>query len=488
MVQIAFYFIIGIAITNTFIDNVAWNVTVQCCLSAIFAVILFVLYKLKTKYAFSTATAMFCIVLGSTLFLIRYNFIRYAIPNNKHHIQGEVTDMPQKKAKTIEVKIKTSNDATVIAYLEPKDTIKIGDSIELNSDFGTSSTCVLDNKDSAFMDYHKYLFYQGISATCYAKTGAWNIQSKSSKTSIYSQLHSLQQQMGEIYHEAGFNGNEGAIIEAMTTGAKQSLSKHLRQQFSNSGVSHVLALSGFHLSIIYMLLEVFFFTKFVTIKWKAVSRIMITVCIWAFVIIAGAPPSLVRAAIMCSVMILTQISGRNVKPLDSLSLTAIVMLCGNPLLLFDVGFQLSFLSMLGLVTFGHKLNGIIKVRSILLQKAIACFSTTVVCSIFTLPLVGYYFGIIPILSVVSNFIVSLLAFALLMFAVIWWGLFFIPTLQVYVGWLLMGSASLMDIVTHYISSIECATICWQPNKIGVTLCYSLIYVLYLLIKRFQPKA
>ena len=181
----------------------------------------------------------------------------------------------------------------------------------------------------------------------------------------------------------------------------------MRNHYSRAGVSHVLALSGFHLSVVYMLLQLLLFAWVGSDKWRKVARSVSIFTIWAFVAIADFPPSLVRAAIMFSLLLLSQIVRRRVNTVDVLCVTVMAMLCVNPFMLLDVGFELSVLSMLGLLTMGNWLferwmnkrrtmsregwtrRMVIKVTDFVVSSAI----TTMVCSMMTLPLVSYYFGI-----------------------------------------------------------------------------------------------
>ena len=287
---------------------------------------------------------------------------------------------------------------------------------------------------------------------------------------------------------------------AMTTGNKSELSKELRNQYSRAGVSHVLALSGFHLSVVYMLLQFILFAWIGTDKWRKVARGLSIVAIWAFVAVAGCPPSLVRAAIMFSILLLAQIVRRRVNSVDVLCVTVMLMLCLNPFMLLDVGFELSVLSMLGLLTMGTWLFGwwteqrrkigrdgwLKRMAGKVADFVMGSVITTVVCSMMTLPLVSYYFGIVPVLSVGSNLVMSLLATALMAVAVVWWMVSWQPLLSAWVGTGVMGVAAMMNGVTSWFSSIDFAVIPWRANGWGLAMWYSLIVLLLIYGARYLP--
>lgn len=480
----------------------------------LFFISLIVLRRKETRRAFVFATCIFSFFLGVTLFQIKTEKVRSASPLSAHSFKGVITSTPQQKKKTVAVEMKLSNDASVMAYLQPKDSsssLHIGDTIVGYSRMGFEPTWDVPKNISpserALISYRKWLFHRGINATCYVDNSNWQSVEGETHGFSLSDLHSLQEKMCETYRENGlgydeteFDGNGNAIIEAMTTGSRANLTKEMRDNFSKSGVSHILALSGFHLSIIYAFLQILMMVWLVPLVWKRWLRLLTLICIWTFAFIAGMPASLVRASIMISIMIIADLLGRNSKPLNSLSLAALIMLLWKPFSLLDVGFQLSFLSMLGLSTVGQYMFGIssrwlrnnIYINKVwglrsLLTFIIGMAITTFVCSLFTFPAVAYYFGSIPVIGLVSNLVISLLATLLLWCSVLWWILFPILPVRTFIGNIMSSIASMMDNFTAQIASLSWSTIEWQPNFVSVLLCYLLLFVLmklsYLLLKK-----
>lgn len=486
MRYVLLYIILGIYVSDMLAGTVDWALSGLVCVMGVLFVALCVLHRYSALFTFSVAVALFSFLFGFTIYTIRYERVRHAMPVDTAVIYGEVVETPQSKTRTDAVKIRTDEDALVLCYLESADSLAIGDFIRAVTPYGLSPTCMQDNKDTVFAVYYNYLFYQGVSATCYVPEGSWQLTGRGG-SGIYMWLRSLQNYISDRYDDAGFTGDEGAVIRAMTVGDKNGMSKSLRQQFSSAGVSHVLALSGFHLSVIYMILDFFIITALMPVAWKWMSTLFIVACIVSYVMIAGAPPSLVRAVIMYSIMLATRMFLRKVHPLDSLVFSAAVMLIADPLLLFSVSFQLSFLSMFGLITVSRSVYGVMKTTNVILRKIVASVSSTVVCSVFTLPLVAFYFGVIPTLSIVSNLLVCLLATVLMFTAVAWWLSFFCSALQSVVGWLLMTVSSFITFITEQIASVEWSTIEWHPDKFGVFLCYALLLIVWLLVRRINPQ-
>lgn len=485
MRYVLLYIICGIYVADRFFGVVDRSLPILLLAMGTLVLVMCVLHRCRTLFAFPVAVALFSLVLGSALYIIRYDSVRHAVPMDLATVRGEVVETPVQKTKTRAVRIRTDGGALVLCYLTSADSLAIGDSICAATPYGLSPTCVLDNPDTVFAGYRSYLFYQGVSATCNVPEGAWRLTGRGGG-SVYSRLRSLQNHISDRYDKAGFTGDEGAVIRAMTVGDQNGMSKSLRRQFSSAGVSHVLALSGFHLSVIYMILDLFLISVLRPLRWGWVSVFSAVLCIAAYVMIAGAPPSLVRAAVMYSIMLATRLIYRTVLSLDSLVFSAAVMLVADPLLLFSVSFQLSFLSMLGLITVSGTVYGMMSTPNVVLRKIAASVSSTVICSVFTFPLVGYYFGIIPTLSIVSNLLVCLLATALMFLAAAWWLLFFSGALQSCAGWLMMSVSSLITSITEHIASVDWATVEWRPDRLGVFLCYALLLAVWLLVRRVNP--
>lgn len=447
------------------------------------AVAIFLLHNRRQSVAFAMAVSLFSGTLGALLFLRQFDGIRYGVAAGTQHLTGVIADQPQRKAKTWAVRVHTDSGADVLAYLSPDAVPEKGDSIELFACYGAEPTCLADNPDTAFADYHNYLFYSGISATAYSPSGMWRVTGHRRPSGLKSRLEAVQTAMTEMYREAGFRGEEGAIITAMTTGDRSQLSKPMRQQYSRAGVAHILALSGFHLGIIYVILQSVFVTLPLGIRWRNCLRLVIIAALVAFTIVAGSPPSLVRAAIMFTVMMIASLLQRDNLSLNSLSLAALVMLCYQPMMLFDVGFQLSFLSMLGLTLAYRPLVDVVHIRCSLLHRLWSVVVTTVVCTVFTLPLVTYYFGYFSLMSLVSNLVVPLLAIAMMWLTVAWWALVFLPSVQTFIGDALTFVVHQMNDFTHWASSVPWAVVPFRSNLLGVVLEYVVMLALTALLVR-----
>ncbi len=125
------------------------------------------------------------------------------------------------------------------------------------------------------------------------------------------------------------------------------MDQEIRTSFGATGAMHVLAVSGLHIGIIAQVL-LFLFQFFSKLISRRNAVIFIVILLWIYALLTGFSPSVVRAVFMFSVLILAQEAGGNYSPINTLFFTAFILLLINPLVIYDIGFQLSYLAMLGI--------------------------------------------------------------------------------------------------------------------------------------------
>ncbi len=188
------------------------------------------------------------------------------------------------------------------------------------------------------------------------------------------------------------------IFEALTFGEEGNLSAEWKEKLNLSGTRHLAAVSGMNITIISFLLSGFLLSLGL---WRQQAATISLIVIWLFILMIGAPASALRAGLMVSVVFLAQLWGRQNAGERSLVFAAVILLYENPLILkFDVGFQLSFLAMAGLIYW----QPFFKER--LLKNMPDFFkvnlATTFAAQVFTLPLLIYNFGYVSLVSPLTN--------------------------------------------------------------------------------------
>lgn len=202
-------------------------------------------------------------------------------------------------------------------------------------------------------DYASYLLIHQVSGTLYVRPGEWKTLRAARVAHLTDRLQRFRQTLTDRYSQY-FSVDDAAILSALTLGDKAYLTDDVREVFTDTGTSHILALSGLHLSILFALLNLFVLRHVRHRRWRLVLNLLALLFLWTFVVLAGVPVSLVRAACMFSLMQagLALQHTRNAS-LNHLSTAALVILLIDPLSLFDVSFQLSFSAVAGILLFNQ---------------------------------------------------------------------------------------------------------------------------------------
>lgn len=284
----------------------------------------------------------------------------------------------------------------------------------------------------------------------------------------------------ERFADGGVDGDAYAVVAAMSLGDKSALTRDLKDTYSVSGASHVLALSGLHLGIIYMLLSVLLPRR----RWPALSQLLIILFIWAFVFLVGMSVSVVRSAIMLTVYGLLSIGNRDKMSINALAFTAIVMLMWNPAWLFDVGFQMSFLAVFAILLFVPLFDDVFSAEYLMAHRWIKRIWGLVVVScsaqLGVAPLIAFYFGRFSTYFLLTNFIVIPAAMAILWLSLV---VLLFPSL----AYILLYIVQCLNAILSRITAIPGASIDnLHPSVLQVMLIYVLIFCSYLLIERIKP--
>lgn len=225
---------------------------------------------------------------------------------------------------------------------------------------------------------------------------------------------------------------EASVAKALLLGDKSTLSTETRQSFSSAGAMHVLAISGLHVGII-MYLLFFVLKRFSRVISRRAAVIISLVFIWIFVGVTGASPSVVRAALMFSVLLIGQQSGRMGSNLNTLFFSAFVLLLIDPLLIFDIGFQLSYCAMLGIFLYFDRISSLLKIRSKFFKVAWDGTALGIAAQVFTIPLMLYYFHQFPNYFWLTNLGVMLVAGLILGLGMLFFAFKFVPFVNTFLA-------------------------------------------------------
>ncbi|MDR0332524.1 MAG: ComEC family competence protein [Dysgonamonadaceae bacterium] len=254
-------------------------------------------------------------------------------------------------------------------------------------------------------NYPRFLKRKGVSATSFVPAANWQQVDEKPPFSIVNLAMKARNKLLSIYQDLGISGNEFGVLAALTLGYREELSQDLRASYQAAGVAHVLAVSGMHVGIIFIVLD--FMLGFMNRKRS--TRILKALIIITFLLfysfITGLPPSVVRSAMMLSIVVISRVVSRKTDTYNTVFLCAFFMLIYNPYYLFDIGFQMSYLAVLGIVFYQSKFQDIWKTRNKLLKPLWALLTVSLAAQLVTTPLSLYYFNYFPNYFWISNIII-----------------------------------------------------------------------------------
>jgi competence protein ComEC len=191
------------------------------------------------------------------------------------------------------------------------------------------------------------------------------------------------------------------LMQAMLIGDEANLDPELRQAYSETGIVHIIAISGSHITFFFLIIS-FLLGWIRHNRWKWLKYLTAIPLIWTYVIMSGAPPSAVRAALMFSVFALGLAFEKQPNNLNQLLAAAFMLLLVNPNWLYAIGFQLSFLAVLSLVLFYKPIHKLYQPTNKVVKGVWAAIAASLAAEILTAPLAVYYFHLFPLLFVVAN--------------------------------------------------------------------------------------
>lgn len=195
--------------------------------------------------------------------------------------------------------------------------------------------------------------------------------------------------------QAGLHSDARAIVPALLLGRREEVTSDTRQAYSSSGAAHLLALSGLHLGILYGLLHLLVLRRLRHSQWRWFALPPLLLLVWGYVLLAGMPLSLVRAAVMCTAVMIATLAHRALSPMHALALSAWVILAVSPGSLFSLSGQLSFLAVLFILAARPQRVGGHKRQNRIVQGIVVSAAAW----LGTAPLAAYHFHTLPLLAI-----------------------------------------------------------------------------------------
>lgn len=414
----------------------------------------FIRGNIRANYTYSIFTFIGFFVLGYMWTLGKSelsnpNHFDQYVDGKVQPISGMISEMPVKKGEKVKFTLKVewlklaakpmSTVGNILVYL-PKDSIseslKYGDRILVT---GVIREINSPSNPHAF-NYQQYLHYKNIHYQLFPKLDGWHPLGENKANQILKTAFQLRLRFIETLRKYLPEENQFAVGSALILGYKDEITEDIRDAYAGTGAMHVLAVSGLHVGLIFLILTIFLKIFPFHQTWWRVLRIFILLAgIWSFALITGASPSVLRASTMFSFVII----GMNLKQpsniYNTLAGSAVLLLFYNPFLLMNVGFQMSYLAVVGIVYFQPKIARKWIIRNRVGNYFWQLVAVSIAAQLMTLPLSLYYFHQFPCFFWLSGLIVVPAAGVILGLGI---GIFIfepiIPTIANCLGFLLNG--------------------------------------------------
>lgn len=372
-------------------------------------VLIYFLIPKQKSYAlcwlFGLGILFFLFSLTTEYYKHRANQISHNFPQTANSYIGEVIDLPQQKRRSVacEVRLTYPVDKKVMLYLEidsSSNYLLPGDELLFRAHIQPFKN--LGNPDE--FDYEEFMYNKGFSGNAYVSSESW-VKTGRRSNSIRAKALRLRARVLGVYKNFGLDDDAYSFISALTLGYKANLSDHLKYAFRASGTSHVLAVSGLHVGIIYIVILSLF--SFLGNRGKAfiLKQLLVLLCLWGYVFITGLPVSVVRSAIMLSLVSVGNILNKKGLTYNTLAIAAFILLIINPFYLFDVGFQLSFAAVVSILFFQPKFSKLYSPKNKAAGYIWSLFTVSLAAQLGVFPLTLYYFGTFPIYFFITNLLV-----------------------------------------------------------------------------------
>jgi competence protein ComEC len=342
-----------------------------------------------------------------------------------------------------------TNEKMLVYFEKGEDSKKLqpGDNIVFN---GSPKT--IQNAGNPYeFDYKKYLERRKIFRQLYLPAEEWKKINTKASFSLIIVAEQFRDRLLDIYRAQGLGEDQFKILSALTLGYKRNLDPEIKTVFSSSGAMHVLAVSGLHVGIIYgVFLFLLGFLK--QRKTGKVFFVAITLfCLWAYAFVTGLSPSVERAATMFSLLVIGESLKRRINIYNSLAASALLLLLINPNNLFEVGFQLSYAAVFGIVFLQPRIAKLLIIKNKVIRFFWLLLTVSIAAQITTFPLTLYYFNQFPTYFWLTNLLV-------------------IPAVSILIP---LGLALLFFAKIPFLSTIIS------------TLANQLIYIIYFILKKIE---
>lgn len=416
MLRLVLPFIIGVVVSafalEMFTPNLNWILYALIGVCAISVVLVITSFNGRKPYLFGMVLWPVMLVLGSllTVSVSDYVFPDYLAPNalEKQVFVVEVCEQPRIRINSVEVIANVTDSGgntygKVLFYFDLDSTartVKYGQQLVLRS--AIDRVRPQGNPDE--FNYTRYLRFHNILFRGFVRSGDWELLSEG-YSGIIGWFYDARTFLVGKLKESGLEGDELAVASALILGFRDNLDKELMSAYAGAGATHVLAVSGLHVGIVYLIIN--FFLRFMDrnnyLRW--LKTFLLVVLLVGYAALTGFSASVSRAALMFTFVALGKAINRDTNIFNTLAASAFGLMLYDPMIVMQVGFQLSYAAVFGIVIIQPKLMELKSFENRWLDWAWSISCVSIAAQVATFPLGLLYFHQFPLLFLLSNLLV-----------------------------------------------------------------------------------
>jgi competence protein ComEC len=360
--------------------------------------------------------------------------------NNEPQLKNGLTHFTASVKQSINYRRTATVTGTLLVTIKGETSLAYGDELLIPASF----TPVDPPFNPAEFNYKQYLAHQNIYHQEFLYPGQYWLLKHNMGNSIIAYSLKLRQKMVASFKKQLHNPDAIAMASTLILGYKADLSNDVLQAYSKTGTIHVLSVSGAHVAIIYLLLQ-WMFSFLDRYRYGKLLKTTLTILlIWYYSLLTGFSPAVCRAAVMISMVIIGKTFVRHINMLNILAISAFALLLYNPLYITDVGFQLSYLAVVGLIIFQPVVYEWFEFKNKWADKLWALCSVSIAAQVITFPLSAFYFHQFPVYFLISNLLIiiptSIIMYSGLGYLLLSW----VPGLSTVLAWVLEKTILLMN--------------------------------------------
>lgn len=326
-------------------------------------------------------------------------------------------------------------------------------------------------------DYRQYQARNQVFHQQFLRQGDFRKAGGSERWSLLRYANQANVYTHEVFSRVLTGPGQLGVAEAMIGGMRSELDKETLQWYTDTGTVHALAVSGMHIAILFWVLNAVFGLFLNRRKLPFIACVLFF--LWSYAIFTGLSPSVCRSTLMFTIFQVGIFLRRSGSSVNTLFFSALILLMIVPDWLYDVGFQLSYLAVLGILVLYPWLSRKLHFRQRALQWLWEATAVSIAAQVYTLPLTLYYFHQFPNYMLLANPVVGLISMPLLPVGLLLLFLFKVPVAGLVLGWIFKGLIEAMNACVYYVHTLPAAV------TYGLALSVSGVILMYISILFFQ---